>query len=484
LSATSDRLRLIAGLLAALGGCSATRFAHDPCTDHSQCRASFGFGAVCQPGGFCGPAEVAACDEAYPEDLLSAGEPYRDAIVLGALIDRSSPEQIIQEKAIRLAFKEALAGGGLDGRPVGVLLCDVQSGAGADADAGVSLAVQTARQLTGMLGVPALIGPAGSEAAQAVWEAVGLTGALVISPAATSEALGQLQPGASDEQPGLLWSAASSDRLQARAIASDLLARNVTRAYLLRETGLYGEGLARLVSDLLREAGGTVEVESLPARASIAAATAAVPPEDRADVLFISSQPSWIVEFLQQASARPGYDRRTIFLTDTAASPAVFESALAASGLFPRIRGTRPPLDGYTYASFAAGYRAEYGGGDPADAVHAPHAYDAAWLALYAAAWSGLQEGKVHGAGMARGLRRIGSGPPTPMIPASWRGVLAAFREGRTVDLRGASGELDYDLQTRFPAGAFELWQVVSDKGRFRAAPLEVATTQGKAKER
>jgi branched-chain amino acid transport system substrate-binding protein len=476
LSGASRQLPAVA-LLALVAACSATRFERDPCTDHSQCRASFGFGAVCQSSGYCGPGSVARCDRAYPDDLLAGGARYRDAIVLGSLTDRSSPAQLIRERAIRLAFAEVNGVGGLDGRPLGVLLCDIQEDPRLDGSTRGEAAVETARLLANTLGVPALIGPAASTDAQAVAEAVSSAGTLVISPSATSQALVALELPASEERPGMLWTVAPSDRLQARVIADDLLARQVGRAYLLRETGLYGEGLANLIADRFRQGGGTLQIESLPSDARIAAATAAVPAEEAAEVVFISSQQRWIIEFLRQASAEPSFATRNVFLTDAAANQAVFDGAAEAAALFPRIRGTRPaPLDpsDYVYASFVAGYRAEYGGEDPTAATYSAHAYDAAWLALHGLAWAALRTGQITGLGMARGLRHLGQGDPTPLAPSSWKAALAALRAGRSLDLRGASGPLDYDLATRAPSGAIEIWGVAGENGRFSMTPLEV----------
>ena len=55
------------------------------------------------------------------------------------------------------------------------------------------------------------------------------------------------------------------------------------------------------------------------------------------------------------------------------------------------------------------------------------------------------------GPGIAGGLRRVSAGglAPTPILPASWPVVVAAFRAGRGVNVSGASGELDYNAVTR-----------------------------------
>jgi ABC-type branched-subunit amino acid transport system substrate-binding protein len=424
--------------------------------------------------GFCASGALPRCDRAYPEDLLTAPARYREAIVLASLTDRSSPAQLTREKAIRLAFKEVNAAGGLGGVPLGVLQCDIQENPRIDSATRPQAAVSTAGALSRNLGVPAVIGPATSADAQEVWDGVRASGTLIISPSATSPALTRLEPALSDAGPGLLWTTAPTDLLQGKAIADDLLARNVGNLYVIRETGPYGEGLAGLVSDHFHSGGGTIQIESLPAEDRIEAVVAAVPEGD-AEVLFISSQQSWIIRFLQAAARDQKYTDRNIFLTDAAANQAVFSAAAAAAPLFPNIRGTRPaPLDPseYVFASFVAGYRAEYGGENPSDATYSAHAYDAAWLSLYGTAWAALQEGSITGPGIGRGLRRISDGAATPMLPSSWKAVLVAFGAGRAIDVRGASGELDYDPDTKQLNAPIEIWGVTSEGGRFVTTPI------------
>jgi ABC-type branched-subunit amino acid transport system substrate-binding protein len=186
---------------------------------------------------------------------------------------------------------------------------------------------------------------------------------------------------------------------------------------------------------------------------------------DAGEVLFISSQQDWVVKFLNAASGQPGYQKKGIFLTDAAANQTVLSMAAAASGLFSRVRGTRPaPRDArdYVFASFVANYKAEYAGEDPSASTYSHHAYDAAWLALYGTAWSRLREnGVVSGLGVARGLRHVSSAAmPTAIIPSSWPTVLNAFRSGGSVNLSGASGELDFDAVTRSVKAPIEIWSI------------------------
>jgi branched-chain amino acid transport system substrate-binding protein len=112
------------------------------------------------------------------------------------------------------------------------------------------------------------------------------------------------------------------------------------------------------------------------------------------------------------------------------------------------------------FASFGADYRAEYSGEDASAATFSAHAYDGAWLVLYGAAWSLIRESKVTGLGIAHGLRNVSAGVVTQIVPSSWLGVLTKFRAGSTVNLSGASGELDFDPVTKNVIAPIEIWNI------------------------
>jgi ABC-type branched-subunit amino acid transport system substrate-binding protein len=247
-------------------------------------------------------------------------------------------------------------------------------------------------------------------------------------------------------------------------IADDMAARMISRVAVVREAGAYGEGLAKVFQERFA-AGGTITIHSVTTDTQIGEATATVAAGDAQEVLFISSQQDWVVKFLNAASGQAGYDSKNLFLTDAAANASVLTGAASAARLFPRVRGTRPaPRDAkdYVFASFVANFKAEYGGEDPTAATFSHHAYDAAWLALYGAAWSRLREnGVVSGLGIARGLRHVSDGgTPLAIIPSSWATVVNTFRGGGAVNLSGASGELDFDPVTRNVVAPVEIWSI------------------------
>ena len=466
--------------LFASAACSLDRFEHDVCSSDDECRADFGFGAVCGSRGLCQRVSLPPrCGPSYPEDLFDDQPRYRQAVVLGSLMDLSSEAHLTRSKAVRLAVKAANLAGGIDGRPFGLVECDIRQDDSLDGDDRTQAAVSSAAFLVDRLGVPAMVGPSASVDVAAVWQAVHGKGALVMSPAATSPTLSALEPDVSAERPALLWRTAPSDALQGKLIADDMIARGVSRVVVLRESGPYGEALAALFVGHFTagnsNAGSSrreVEMVSLLVEGHIDGAVAAVPSEAEgrppAEVLFISSQQSWVVRFLQQAAAAHGFANRRVFLTDAAANQAVLTAATGAAALFPRVRGTRPaprdPSD-RVFASFVADYRAEYQGESPTSAAFSAHAYDAAWLTLYGAAWSLVRETAVTGSGIARGLGRLRSGPSMPLLMGSFGPIVSALRADRPVDLSGASGELDFDPGTREIDAPLQIWTIATSTG-------------------
>jgi branched-chain amino acid transport system substrate-binding protein len=462
-----------------------SRFDHDKCENHSQCRDSFGFGATCNADGFCEAAKVTnRCSTTpFPEDLFTRPQQYKNAIVIGSLMDHSAPAHLIREKAVRLAVKEMdSAGGGLDGRLAAVVFCDIAKNTNYDALERPAAAVESAKFLAGTLGVSAIVGPSASGDTQQVWEAIRTTGTVVISPAATSPALATLEPAATDEAPGFLWRVAPPDSLQGSVIAADMLERMVTEVVIIRETGAYGEGLAQVFQEAFTKGGGKATIVSISADTQLGEAAAMAATSTASDILFISSQQDWIIKFLNAASGQAGYMTKQLFLTDAAANAAVLTGAAGAAALFPNVHGTRPAprsMDDFVYASFFGNYKAEYSPEDPSAATFSAHSYDATWLVLYGAAWSILREGKLTGLGTARGLRKVSSGAATQILTSSWPTVIAKFRAGESVNLSGASGEIDFDPTTKSVTAPIEVWKIATDTGTPAITRVTVKTPGG-----
>ncbi len=390
---------------------------------------------------------------------------HSDTFVIGAIADESVETHRARQNAVQLAFSGARDEGGVEGRPVGVVFCTNEVDPTLDTLDQAAATEAVVSYLADQLAVSAIVGPPSSGATEAAFGVASSREVLVISPSATSPALTDLEPDATDEVPGLLWRTASPDSLQGRVIADDLATRMVTSVALIIEDGSYGNGLAQVFESRFS---GSVErfVFSTPSARNTATASAGSGSFD--EVLFISSQTSDASAFLLFAADFPGYADKGVFLTDSAKNLDLLTDAGAASGLFSRVRGTAPASPGgTTYTAFLASYRAAFGT-DPRSFSFTAHAYDAAWLVLLGATWASLQEPDLRGPSIARGLRRLSGGAvPVVLAPGAIAAARDRFRLDESINVEGASGSLDFDPTTEETRSAVEVWTIAADASGF-----------------
>lgn len=464
----------------ATSGCSLSTFDRSECSVPADCRESFGFGFTCGSEGYCERlSPIPRCTQTYPADLFSNPAKYPNAIVFGNLMDRSQTRQAAREKAARLAILQANQAASLEGRKFGMVFCTVEENLSFDDLPMDDAAVASARWLAQVLGAPAIVGPAGSSSTAAVYQALVGTGTLIISPSATSATLTELDTtSATDENPGMLWRTAPSDAAQGPTISDDMTKRGISRLAIIHQTDAYGQGLANIVSKTF---GGTVELFPFVNDNERSEAVVKVSNTSVDEVLFIASNSGDIVAFLNGAGSTTGYETKSIFLTDAAASRDVFLEASGAKPLFDRIRGTRvrPLGEEFAYKTFLAGYQGEYGE-DAKNFSFTAQAYDAAWLVVYGSAWSLYRTGDVHGRGIAQGLRKVScvsdgatqpcNATPFDVVSSSWMAIAKNFHAGTAIEIRGASGDLDFDLATEETLATIEVW-VVDDNSYVVRAP-------------
>lgn len=449
-------------LLLALG-CSFTTFEHVPCTNTSACRDAFGFGYACGASSLCEPiVPPDRCTDTYPDDLLTNPSAYRDAIVFGSLFDHDPDAGDLAEvRAVQLAIKQVNETEGLEGRSYGIIHCsyeDDYNGDGLDYETSLDV---VAPWLADQAGVSVALGPATSGQSEAAYALLGPRDVLLISPSATSPSLTDLDGiNKSDAEPGLLWRTAPPDTVQGERIAQDMADRLITKAAVVYQTSSYGQGLAQQFKVDFEALGGAVSLFSFDEGVEPAEAIASAGNEAGIEeVLFISSELSDVISFLNAAGSLEDYADRSIFLTDAARDDGLFDG-LTAQGTttLDRVRGSSPASpSGDVYDFFDAAYSVEFGV-DPSTSVYTAYAYDASWLALYGSAWAWYQEGALSGSGMARGLRRVSAGSDVQIIPSNWGTVKSYFKESSPVDLEGASGQLDYDPDTEETSGPVDIW--------------------------
>lgn len=462
------RATLIA--LAALAvSCSLGSVDESRCESDSECRLAFGVGSVCGAGGLC---ELAAphprCSReagqptgegtpgTVPDDYFRRLDSYRDAFVLGTIVDASVATHQARANSVILAAQELNDAGGFDGRQVVVVLCTNEVDSSLDTLDREQASVAVSHYLIDTLGVPAIIGPPSSTSTSAVFEGLEGRDAVIISPSATSPSLTALEPvPATDATPGLLWRTVPSDVFQGGIIAQDMLDRGIANVSIVAKDDVYGEGLSEVFVEAFEAGGGTTMIFRFdnPSGRSTAFGLANDAAFD--EMLFISSQTSDAVAVLRSADIA-GLDVPILFLPDSATNQDFIDDA-SSTALFPNIRGTRPaPVAGPIFDAFILSYAALHGD-DAEDFTFTAHAYDAAWLALYGAHWAVRQEESVTGRSIARGMRRLSSGAAFDVGTGSLPDVLSAFDAGEGVNLVGASGTLDFDPSTEETVGPIEV---------------------------
>lgn len=453
-------------LLLTIAACSLGVTEWTPCDAPVACRDAFGLGYTCGDDGYC--TQVGAeprCTETWPQDLLVRPERYPGALVVGSLYDHTTDVPELQ--STRLAIKQADESDGVDGRVIGLVQCSYEEDTELDALTADEAAVAMADHLV-QLGAFAIVGPATSGQTEAVYN--GVVGApLLVSPSATSPALTYLdEPDRPAGGAGRLWRTAPPDSLQG-AVLADLvdsgLGPGAQRVALVYQVGPYGEGLAEVFIDGWAGADHVAErfpFENDTQRAS-AASSAADPAYDA--IVFISSDLPDVVSFLNSVAADGDVAQTPLFLADAARDAELLAGTEGtdARDLWPNILGTAPSVPaGDRYDAFAAAYAGVYEGQSAGDSSYSAYAYDAAWLTLYGAAWALANEPAVTGQAAAEGLRHISDpqGDTVELGPVAWNQAQAAFAAGASVDVLGASGELDYDPETEETTGPIEVWGI------------------------
>ena len=451
-------------ILAFASACTLTRGQVDTCESTAECQAAFGVGSICSSDGFCeAPTEFARCETVFPTDLESNPDAYPDIVLIGTIVDQSLETQRARAQSVELAVRDANEAGGVEGRLFGLIVCTNEESPDFDARSQLEASVASADYLASV-GAVAVVGPQSSAAAEAVFTQSS-DQLLLISPAASGDALTDLEPAPSDAAPGRLWRTTAPDARQAAAIATDIASseRNIMNLAIVHSSDNYGRGLSSQVQENLPSSITVVdyEYETLGRLSEI---QAEIGRSEAEEILLISSRTDELVGFLRPAAENMRYDERTFFLTDAAANRDLAEGIDDLTDLLPRIRGTRPAIsDAVTLDSFYSRYSITFME-DARDLSFTPNAYDAGWMALYAVAWAVLQEsGELNPTTLGRGLRQLSSGDTIRVQLSSWSDVNDAFAMGMSIDLQGASGDLDYDPSTEELSAEFRFWQVTSD---------------------
>ena len=470
---------MIASLFS-FAACSLTGTDTQDCSTNQECVQSFGFGSTCSSEGFCAQQEPnIRCTKTFPEDIFLEPESYKDAFIMGSLMDQSLATHRARENSIRLAIEQFNSSQRIDNRTIGAVFCSIQEDVRFDELARQDAALESARYLIDDLTIPAIIGPSSSDDYIHVSTELNNESTLFVSPAATSVELSNLDVGPfTDEAPGIHWQVAPPDSFQATAIAEDMRSPGsgrmnaVNSVQIIHKDDSYGNPLASEFAAAFTANGGTTP-GFLPFEDNnqlLTQINTAVNNVNLEEILFVSSQVSDLILFInamEQITAFTG----NIFLTDSAANADVLQEISGA--LASRIRGTRPaprnsganpalttPID-TNFALFVSRYLNQFGE-DVEQFSFTAHSFDAAFMVSSAFAWAHFNEDEINGQTMAKGLRQISSGNESE--PIQWSSIVNSFEQGNPVDLVGVSGDIDFNETTELTVSPIEIWEVDDDE--------------------
>ena len=473
------KLRMV-WVLAALGAvsCSLGRFAFTPCQANRECRDAFGWGYVCAEQ-LCQPvAPIPRCTETLPTELIQRIDEFEDRIVIGIQFDLSAFGT--EALAAQFAIGEVMKKNGLDEREFAMITCTNEESSQYDNLTQDEANVMVSEYLADQVGVAAMIGPATSDRVEDAFLAIESFGTLLMSPSATSPSLTPLDGQSADyNNPGLLWRTAPPDDLQGAELADLMKTQGVQTAVVIVQDGNYGTDLAVIFKTAFEKDGRSATLlpyESASTQ-SLRDKIATAEEEMSVDgVVFISSEKSQHVVFLQVVADRHGGSGHSctnpdacifaaggagLFLADGGKDLDIFEDVNGAHDIIDRIKGTTPGQDlGPIYEVFKDSFDAANSNGLADSRAFNAYAYDAAWLVVYGAAWAHYNETAINGLGIARGLRYISDpgGSDVDVGPSAWNALRAEFEAAQPVNIRGASGDLDYDPVTGETSAPIDWW--------------------------
>ncbi len=434
------RLLGIAALIAPTAGCILAGPHPAGCDSSAECRANFGATSVCLDDGYCGIAEPSdGCATPQPVDLFDPGADYGDAILLGASFD-AGDDPVVHE-AMRLAVDLANQEGGLDGRPIGLAVCD---------------AVGAGTWLGDTLAVPVVVGGLNDASALALRAALP-SDTVLVSPGAIGPTFAALDSSASDSNPGRSWTVSPAATLEATAIVADLQARSMSTVALLAQDA---PGSSELADAFEAEWGGTVTRYDFDDGSARNSAVASIALAGTVDVVLLAAATDEHAAQVLLNGDTLGVDTAEYFFTSASATPGWLSDASSVSDLFPLVRGTRlPSRENRLVFQHLDSSLAVATGSDASASRYAAEGWDAVWLGMMALAWGELQADGASADNAAMALRSFSQGPPVTLMESGWVDALGRLPDASSIDVDGASSDLDFGDDEQLIV-TFRAWEI------------------------
>jgi branched-chain amino acid transport system substrate-binding protein len=183
--------------------------------------------------------------------------------------------------------------------------------------------------------------------------------------------------------------------------------------------------------------------------------------------------PAEAAQILTLAAAKPALTaangHRWMF-TDSAKSP-----ALLAGGALNEIKnsfGFAPAQGAGTgFPAFRDSYQFKFGV-DPATYSFTSHSYDAMYVVALAHAYALGAGGAFDGRTLSNAIALMETGTSYRLEPTNLSAMINALGAGTAINLEGASGKLDFNIDAGAPGAPIERWQIMPDAGFETRLPL------------
>lgn len=444
--------------------CSLGNYSQLPCSDSIECSSAFGLGSYCSESGFCEDLTlIDRCTTTIPPDLFDNLDEHRDDLLIGMLFDFYSDEAMIA--AVEMVIND-VNGAGLDGKSFALVECDYQD----DSD-GIIYGISDQSPvedptsfLIEKLSAPVIIGPAGSNDSLLSYPFAEKLNSVLISPSASSPELTSIDAShqKNDADPGLFWRMVGSDEIQAAVLSHQIHMNEETSLSLIYQKGSYGKNfineLLQNLDPIVRSSTNSFEFSSMETLQLIINDPNVH--TNRSAVVFISAEIFEITHFLKEIAPNVNFADLNLYLADAAADEELLAMNISSDKI-PHIFGTRPALpSGNVFDLFRDDYNISTNF-DAANNVYAAYTFDATWFALYGYAWAHYNEKEYRGSDIARGLRQLSdlTGPNIDM-GIQWAEGMSHLSSGKSINVTGASGELDFDPLTEEIFNPIEIFRL------------------------
>ncbi len=289
-------------------------------------------------------------------------------------------------------------------------------------------------------------------------------GVLTMSSSATSPELTSVAD-TNGGQVGLLWRTSPSDAIQGKVIAN--LMQDTARFPNVQKVGIiylddpYGQGLFNVITERLKGR-KTTSAAFYTRRGDVTAAVAQMNTFDP-DITVLVGFEDDARRIIQAAATQSNLSKASghrWFFSDSVKDAGILGDATVRAQV-DGTYGTAPAQGaGSAFDSFRSRFMVRYGNVDPSNFSYTSHSYDSMYLFALAAAYAQGQGGQVTGAKMAEGLTKLSTGTTQlQLTPTNFTSASADLAAGRSINVEGASGSLDFDVAGEAPS-PMELWVI------------------------